>query len=547
MEQRLKNLFDKIEAIPLTLTSLVASLFVIITIRIAIEFFLEGLPFFFSDQYFYKFLHFFFTFGFTYLAALPIFVWFAGVNIRQAAIVLLFGFLVIWIPPLVDEIISQGIGFWSFYAFDSLSGLVTRYFTFFGDQPEVGITYGVRTEVALVLIGFATYVWVKTKSFGRVVFGTLSLYTVLFLIGALPSLVTFILLGPTQGWLNITELDIARVMLSPEPLYLINPPAVENVLAVKMILVYALLFPVLVLGLLIAFFRTTLLALWNNIRLPQAFYHIGLFLVGAGCVILYERKIAFDLNWLHWSGLMIMLISVVLAWITSVIVNDLHDVSIDTVTNPNRPLITNTIPRDLYQVIGFLTFTISIIFAAIVSTQLALLLVGYQAIAWIYSASPLRLKRYPFIATILASSASLLVFFGGYIVFSTAKNIAALPNSIPLLLFLAYTFLLPIKDFKDIPGDKADGVITWPILLGEARAKRYIGSVLLLVFIVSVFVFQVRHLFPLALFFGSLAYWLLQLSSPEHRYFSYRRLSGWYIALVSAYTLFLVAHFISTF
>ncbi len=545
MEKRLQLLFEKIETIPFTLGTWFITLFAIIAVRVAIELFFEHNPFYFADHYFYKLSHFFFTFSFTYLAALPVVAWLARVNIRQAATILCFGFLIIWVPPIIDEIISRGAGFWSFYTFDGLAGLGERYLTFFGDRPDVGITYGVRTEVALVLFSTTLYVWIKTRNLLRTLFGTLILYTVLFLIGALPSLVTLFLMGPSEGFFTLTELDVAGFMLSPEPLYFISPPNVAVVLAIKMGLVYALLLPLLVLGILSCFFRTTLSALWHNLRLPQVIYHAGLLLIGAGLVFVYEGKITFENDWMHWIGLFMMIFAVVLAWLTSVIVNDLHDVSIDTLTNPERPLITHAIDRPTYATIGVLAFSFSLFFAGFISTQLAVLLALYQAIAWVYSAWPLRLKRFPILATLLASGASLLIFLGGYTVFSTEKSITTLPWSVPTLLFIAYTFLLPIKDFKDIPGDKADGVHTLPVLLGEARAKQFIGGMLLIMFMMSVFVFDVPHLFFLAFFFGSIAYWLLQMSSKDHRYFNYRHLTHWYIALVSGYVAFVAWQFLS--
>lgn len=539
----LDRLFEKIESTPLTLHAWAVTLMAIIGVRIAIELFFEHITFRYGDHFFYQFLHHYFTFLSIYLAALPLVVWFAKVSIKKAALILLFGFMVIWTPPIVDEILSKGQGFWSFYSFDSIPGLIERYLTFFGDKPDVGITYGVRTEIGLVLLLMAVYVFVRTRSWLRTLLGTLSLYTILFIIGVLPSLFTVLLLGSEKGWLGVTELDVARIMLSPEPLYILNPPAVSVVLAVKMGLVYALLMPLLIIMILWLFFRSTLIALWKNARLPQVIYHIGLFVLGAALVFLYEEKSGFVLNWMHGAGLIIMIMAVILAWTTSVIVNDLNDVPIDSLTNPHRPLITRTIPPDTYRLIGVIMFIFSLIYAGYISTQLAFLLVLYQALAWLYSAPPLRLKRFPGIATLLAASASMLIFFGGYLVFSTNKDISELPWSISALLFFAYCALLPIKDFKDIPGDAKDGVITLPILWGEVKAKRIIGSLAFFCFIVSVFVFDIRHLFPLAFFFGSLAYWLLQISSDTHRYFSYHRLAGWYIALVSSYVAFLAFHF----
>lgn len=545
MLQRLATTFERIESLPITFGSWFIALTALIAGRITLELYLDHLTFRFADHFFYQFAHQYLTFFSIFLIALPIVAWFARTSLPQASLILLFGYLVIWTPPIVDALLSHGQGFWSFYSFDSARGLLTRYLSFFGDKPEVGITYGVRFEIGIVLVLMALYVWVKTRHIGRTLLGTLALYTALFIVGVLPSLITLVLLGPSHGVLNVTELDVARTMLAPQPLYILNPPDLAVVLAIKMGLVYTLILPLIVLGLLTLFYRPILWALIKNLRFPQVSYHLGLFLIGALLVWHYEKHTAFVWNWLHLLGLWSMLLSVVLSWLTSVIVNDCYDTKIDALTNPHRPLIQSTIPRDLYQTIGWVTFGSALFFGSFVSTQFAILLALYQAIAWIYSAPPLRLKRFPGIATALAACASLLIFFGGYLVFSVNKNITALPGSLTLLLFFAYTTLLPIKDFKDIAGDRADGVTTLPLLWGETRAKRIIGTMAFVCFIASVFVLDVRSLFPLAFFFGSLAYWLLQISSRDHRYFHYYSLARWYIALITSYATFLVWHFMT--
>ncbi len=539
MQARLQKLFEAIENRPLALGALAVSLLSIIAVRIGIENAFDSLHFRFADQYFYQFSHHFLTFTTIFLVALPILAWAGRVGLKKAANVLLSGFIVIWTPPIVDEIISRGAGLWSFYSFDSLSGLVERYVTFFGDKPDIGITYGVRFEVGLVVLLIVLYTWIKSRSITRTLFAGLALYTALFIIGVLPSIITILLWGPSIGFLAVSEHDIARLMLSPAPLFILNPPDIESVLAIKMSLMYgALIVPVIAL-LVFFFFRTVFWSLFHNIRFPQIIYHIGLFLIGAALTLLYEKN-SFQPDIFHYAGLFILLVAVCSAWLASVVVNDLRDIAIDRLTNTHRPLITGAIDAPTYKTIGLLFFGTSIFFASIVSTQAALLLALYQALAFLYSADPLRLKRYPVIATALAAMASLLILYAGFIVFSTEKNIGTLPVSISALLFFAYLAIIPIKDFKDIAGDRADGVLTLPVLLGEDRSKRLIGAFVFIVFTVSPFVFALRSLFPLGLFFGAMSYWMLQLSAADHPFLSYRKLPAWFIVLAIGYGAFLV-------
>ncbi len=538
MQEKLLKIFRRIEEHPLTLGTFVTTLFAIVAIRVGLENALDNLPFRFSDQFFYQFSHHFLTFSTIFLSALPIVIWVGRVTIRQATNILLAGFLVIWTPPIVDEIISRGAGFWSFYSFDSLQGLLQRYITFFGDKPDIGITYGVRFEIGIVIILIALYSWIKSHSLLRTLTGAVLLYTVLFLIGVLPSIVTILLLGPKIGYLAVTEQDIARLMLSPAPLFVFNPPDITSVLAIKMTTLYGTLILPIIGALSFYFFRPIITALYRNARLPQIMYHGGLFMVGAGLTWLYGTN-SFRPDIFHFSSCIILLVAVECAWLASVVINDMHDIAIDRITNPKRPLIAGTIDPTTYRTIGVLFFIASIFLSAIVATQMTLLLVVYQMLAFLYSAHPLRLKRFPVLATALAASASLLVLFSGFIVFSAEKNIDALPASIIALLFFAYLAIIPIKDFKDIAGDKEDGVMTLPVLLGADRAKRLIGAFVFLVFTISPFVLSLKNLFLLGMFFGTIGYWILQLSSEDHRYFSYHRLAGWFVALTTGYGCFL--------
>ncbi len=542
MMKYLDHLFEKIENMSISLTQWTITLTCLVLIRLAIENFFTDFTFHFLDFYFYFFTDFFFSFAFTLLLVTPIVRWAGQVTFSQAATMGLFAFCIIWLPPIIDEIISHGNGLISYYCFDSLFGLISRYFTFFGDNPTVGITYGIRWEIGIVTIFIALYSFIRTRTWWRSFLAALFLYSALFFIASLPSWITIAFLGFEIGWINVSEHDIAAFMLKPELLFGLPQPEVASALNLKVSLIFSLLCVGISTFIGYRFFRSMFLAFVNNMRFPQILYHLGLFILGAALVFLYGKPV-FELNFFHILGLGVLLLAVIFAWISSVIFNDLADVTIDRLTNPTRPLITNDIPPETYRSLGISFFVISLLFSALISTQLMLLLALYQATAWLYSAPPLRLKRFPGVATCLAAGASMLVFFGGYIVFSLNKNISELPWSISALLFFAYCTLLPIKDFKDIPGDAKDEVTTLPILWGEVKAKRIIGSLAFLCFMVSVFVFDVRHLFPLAFFFGSLAYWLLQISSATHRYFSYHRLAGWYITLVSSYVAFLAFHF----
>ena len=62
----------------------------------------------------------------SFLLFLPMVQWCARVSLAAASNVLLFGFTVILTPPIIDFLVSNGKGLWSFYIFDGFSGLLSR-------------------------------------------------------------------------------------------------------------------------------------------------------------------------------------------------------------------------------------------------------------------------------------------------------------------------------------------------------------------------------------------------------------------------------------
>ncbi len=456
----------------------------------------------------FEWMHTFSFFLLSFLLFLPLIQFFARVSMQVASTVLLFGFLIILTPPIIDFVISDGKGLWSFYIFDGLSGLLSRYFTFFGDRPDMGITYGVRVEVAVVTIAFGLFVFAKTKDFFRALFAMLSSYTLLFFLGTFPSWVTLIVhlfMGLT---LDFRSTDVATIFLSPTPIFSREMVDFRSALNMKMSLIYVSLLPILVGVKLFICDRTLFLALFRNARLPQIAYHVGLLCVGMGLGA-FLRKVNGGINAFDVLAVWCLLIAVVCAWLASVVSNDCFDECIDQETNGDRPLPTKTISRSLYIAIGVSFFLASILASALVSVKATLLLVAYQMLAWMYSVPPFRLKRFPILATFVSAIASVLILCAGFVLFSPSGTMQELPFSLLALFVISYTVSLPLKDFKDTRGDRGDGVYTLPVLLGESLAKLFVGSGIFLSYVASVFVLHESMLFLSAVICGGWSFWVV--------------------------------------
>ncbi|MFZ2187341.1 MAG: UbiA family prenyltransferase [Candidatus Moraniibacteriota bacterium] len=535
MRHFLSRAITTIENAPLTLATFVTTFFALILARLLIE---NTLGYFSEHTFFYLFFEFTHTFLFflcSFILILPIIRFAGAADLKKAANILLFGFLIILTPPLIDRWIMGAGKYWSFYEFDGFLGLLKRYVTLFGDTPDIGVTYGVRAEVVIVTLVLGLYTFLKSRRARKSLLVALLAYTVLFILGTFPSWITLCLLAFQKSFLAISGNDVAALFLAPEHIFARNLTDFRSVLNVKMSGIYGTLAVFLAGLLLFREYPKYFIALWSNARLPQVIYHGGLLFLGIGLAFFFTEA-TFTLNFFHIIGAIILLAAVISAWIASVITNDCYDIKIDTKTNPVRPLIRNTIPLELYKTFGVLFFITSLILSGIVSFPASLLLISYQALAWLYSAEPLRLKRYPLVATVFAAFAGILVLVTGFIAVSPENGIHTIPLSILSFLFIAYALSLPVKDFKDIKGDRADKIYTIPVLLGRDKAKLLIGSLLLLLYVISPLVLNARFLFLPALFFGSLTFWSMQEGNDNERsFFAFRKLPRIILAITAAY------------
>jgi 4-hydroxybenzoate polyprenyltransferase len=536
----LKKGITALETMPTSYTLWLTSFMSLIFVRIAVENWLGDFGKQSLQFLFYEYAHTFFFFLFSFLMLWPVVAFFGKTSLSKASTVLLFGLIVIVTPPLLDVWIANGAHLWSFYKFDSLFGLWHRYLTLFGDRPDIGITYGVRIEIVLGTVFLSAYTYLKTNHVFRALFAGLTVYSIFFLLGTFPSWLTFIILGFQKSILTINDLDIVQLFLSPLTLFTQSKFELGNNLNVKMSLIYAPLSLCLFTAYLWRYFPKKFFTLLHNARIPQIIYHGGLFFVGLGLALALTHA-TLPLTLFNVIGLVDLIIAIELAWLASVVVNDLFDQKIDSITNTHRPLQQKVFSIEEYKAIGITFFIASLIFSALVSFKIMPLLLVYQALAWAYSAWPLRLKRFPIIATFSAAVASVIILITGFILIAPDGSIANLPGLFVFFFLCILTVFLTVKDFRDIDGDKANSAYTVPVLFGEYRSKTIIGSGIFLSYMMSVSVFHEQKLFWWALLFGSVSFWVLMISlANEKKLFSYRKLSGWMLGIAALYSLILI-------
>lgn len=379
---------------------------------------------------------------------------------------------------------------------------------------------------------------IKTRKKTKAVLSGLLAYITFFILGTFPSWITILFQGFSKGFLEVNDIDISQMFFSFATIFGNETSNILISFNLKMVFVFSvLLTPILLLYLYLSS-RKKLILFLKNIRPAQIFFHWGLLLLGIVFGFIFENP-QWNLNFFNTLAIILLFKSITLAWISSVIINDINDIEIDTVSNSHRPLVQKIFPIGEYKNIGIIITIFSVFFAAIVHFKFALFIIFYLALTWVYSSWPLRLKQFPIIATFLSALASILILFLGYAIASPNQSIAGLPNSIILLLIISYTISLPLKDFKDIEGDKKDNVYTLPVLLGIFWSKIIIGSGIFISFILSVIMINEFNLLWWAILFGGAAFWIINYSQ-EKGIINYRNITWWVLGIVFAYLIVLI-------
>jgi chlorophyll synthase len=153
-------------------------------------------------------------------------------------------------------------------------------------------------------------------------------------------------------------------------------------------------------------------------------------------------------------------------------VNDWYDRHVDAINEPHRPIPSGRMPGRWGLYVALAWTVLSLLVAALLGGWvLAAALVGV-ALAWAYSAPPLRLKQNGW-----GGNAAVAACYEGLPWFTGAALMAgALPDARIIALAALYSLgahgIMTLNDFKSVAGDQETGVRSLPVILGVERAAR---------------------------------------------------------------------------
>ena len=225
----------------------------------------------------------------------------------------------------------------------------------------------------------------------------------------------------------------------------------------------------------------------------------------------------------------------------SQIVNDWYDQDVDALNEPHRPIPSGRVP-------GKTAFWFAVVWAAIAQAW-AILLGPWVAaatglglaLAWAYSAPPLRLKMNGW----WGNSAVAISYEGLAWITGAAIVIGGdLPAQPILLIALLYSIgahgIMTLNDFKSVEGDLTMGIRSLPAQLGPTRAARVACLFMLLPQIIVILLLVRWALTPFALAVGLVV--IAQCLAMRKLLQDPKQFAPWYNATgVSLYVLGMMA------
>jgi chlorophyll synthase len=158
---------------------------------------------------------------------------------------------------------------------------------------------------------------------------------------------------------------------------------------------------------------------------------------------------------------------------TSQAVNDWYDRHVDAINEPERPIPSGRIPGRWGLYIAVVWTVLSLLLATVLGTWGFVAAIVGLALAWAYSAPPIRLKQNGW----WGNAACGLCYEGLPWFTGAAVMSASAPDWRIVVVALLYSVgahgIMTLNDFKSIEGDKRMGIDSLPVLLGVGNAARF--------------------------------------------------------------------------
>lgn len=388
--------------------------------------------------------------------------------------------LTVFIAPIADWIITGGKGVKMAYLFDTSKELFASFFSFFSANISANITEGIRIEVAFILLFAGLLMYGIEKNFQKAIVSLVFLYIIIFFFLSLPSFVSMIAHYGyiAQNPITFFQNSIANSSTVSNNIHstLQYSSATRSFEISFNFIMGKILFLILLLSSSFWFYincKEKYKAILKNSRIERVVHYLCMVLLGFFAA--YVLFPAVTLNWNDWLSLIILCFSFYFSWIFAVCVNDIADEDIDAISNTGRPLIVRSLSKEDMKQAAALFLVASLISAYLAGYTAFFFLLAFTALYYIYSAPPTRFKIIPFFSSFLIGLCCLTAVLAGFFMLSPVKSVSSFPSQFAVAVVVIFFFGSHVRDMKDIEGDKAAGITTVPVLLGDVLGPKIVG------------------------------------------------------------------------
>jgi 4-hydroxybenzoate polyprenyltransferase len=432
-------------------------------------------------------------------------------------------FLVIFVAPIVDWIVSGGKGLKMTYLFDTPKEMLHSLLFFLVKNFDSGVTFGLRIEGILILLSFGLLVYFISKNWKRAVVSSLVFYVIFFTFASLPGIISLIGQNghPAQSPLIFLGNSIANSSTISNNLHgTLQYSSAVRLLEISFNFIMGKIFFLILIALVSLWFysnfKEKFKAMVKNLRSERMIHFI--LMIFFGLLVAYVFFPFTKFNWNDWLSVIVLCFSLFFSILFAICVNDIVDEDIDAVSNAGRPLITKSLNKEDMKQMAFMFLITSLISGYLAGYTAFFFMLTFTALYYIYSAPPTRFKLIPFFSSFIIGLCSLTAVMAGFFLLSPLKYVSIFPPRLALTVVVTLFLLTGTRDMKDIEGDKAAGIKTVPIIFGNIWGPRVVGILAALSFLLVPIFLKNYILFASAILAAINVYYFVNRKPYEEKY-----------------------------
>ncbi len=381
-------------------------------------------------------------------------------------------FPVVMITPLIDLALSKGVGFCIGYVQSggkSLGWLFTHFLL--PHQQMCGMTPGLRIQVIGGMLIVGIIIFATSKSWWRAIIGGAMSYIISFIGGAFPIIINIL----TRTSANPTfEASTVNSLIATAHYPTSTLPFIPDLVTMTSFLLARVQLIGLIIGAGIIWFyasRHTWRGWWLGSLKKIAVIGMPMIMLLFGAVVgLGGIPESYHLIWPDWTAMILLFLALFFASWNVGAINDIEDVSIDRISNPDRPMIRYGLTVVEMKTIQHISLFFALCCAFLVNYNVLFCIVIFIGAYTFHSSKLLHMKRFWLTSSFCIVLAGCSAFLAGMFALSPEQTVGHFPLAILGMIALILFPYSIIKDVPDIAGDKTQSLSTFPILYGKKVA-----------------------------------------------------------------------------